>query len=112
VVRSTRQEHGGTGVPYHFLLGKYCKELYGLELGLRQMQRGERAILKILPEYLYDHPKCANTAQRVWERRYRTTQGEAGEVKFNTAVFGKGWARVRAFHPRVLGPACCVCVCV
>jgi hypothetical protein len=80
VVRSTRQEFGGTGVPYHFLLGKYCKELYGLELGLRQMQRGERAILKILPEYLYDHPKCTclspspisfsreHTAQSRWTR--------------------------------------------
>lgn len=77
VVRSTREEFGGRGVPYHFLLGKYCKELYGLELGLRQMQRGERAILKILPEYLYDHPKCTrlfrsppheNTAAKVVER--------------------------------------------
>lgn len=61
-MRSTREELGGTGVPYHFLLGKYCKELYGLELGLRQMQRGERAILKILPEYLYDHPKCTRVS--------------------------------------------------
>mmetsp|Transcript_35564 Transcript_35564/g.49374 ORF Transcript_35564/g.49374 Transcript_35564/m.49374 type:complete len:588 (-) Transcript_35564:403-2166(-) len=57
VLSSTRTEEDGTGVPHKFMLGKHCQELYGLELGVRQMQRGEKSVLKIKPDYAYLHPK-------------------------------------------------------
>ena len=57
ILHSTRKEDGGTGVPHAFVLGKYTKEVFGLELGLRQIQPGERCIFKILADYAYEHPK-------------------------------------------------------
>eukprot|EP00959_Pyramimonas_sp_CCMP1952_P251642 5258177-Pyramimonas_sp.AAC.2 len=56
VLSSSRSADGGTGVPYTFLLGKHCKELYGVELGIRMMRKAERSVLKIKGDYAYDHP--------------------------------------------------------
>jgi hypothetical protein len=57
VLSSSRAADGGTGVPYKFLLGKHCKEVYGLELGIRMMRKTERCVLKIKEDYTYEHPK-------------------------------------------------------
>ncbi|KAL6766237.1 FKB99 [Auxenochlorella protothecoides x Auxenochlorella symbiontica] len=52
---STRPEDGGQGHPQPFILGKSKNLLKGLELAVRGMRRGERAVLDIQPGYAYQH---------------------------------------------------------
>ena len=67
LIESTLEEHGGPGHPRPFILnqGKNSRTLRGIELAVVQMEKGERAILEIKPEFAYLHhefkgkiPKC------------------------------------------------------
>ncbi len=50
---STRAEEGGRGVPLRSPLGEGCSLLRGVELALAVFTRGERAVLRLPPEFAY-----------------------------------------------------------
>ncbi|PSC68182.1 Peptidyl-prolyl cis-trans isomerase PASTICCINO1 [Micractinium conductrix] len=56
VLRSTRAEHGGAGTPQPFVMGRgKARMLRGMELGVQEMARGERAMLDLKPAYAFLH---------------------------------------------------------
>lgn len=54
LVFTTRVEDGGTGVPLRAALtSDACSLLRGVELALVAFTRGERAVLRVPPEFAY-----------------------------------------------------------
>jgi hypothetical protein len=53
LISSTRVADGGRNVPLRAVLGEYCSLLRGVELALAVFTRGERAVLRLSPEFAY-----------------------------------------------------------
>jgi hypothetical protein len=52
-ISSTRAAEGGRDVPMRAVLGEHCSLLRGVELALAVFTRGERAVLRLSPEFAY-----------------------------------------------------------
>lgn len=111
VLASTDAAHGGSGHPQPFVLGKGRRMLRGMELGVMEMARGERALLDIQPSYAFLHkdsglplpeglrreaPVVVDVTLTSWLPGASVRcVGTASDVFLRTLQPGKGWETPR-----------------
>ncbi|EFN57340.1 hypothetical protein CHLNCDRAFT_142698 [Chlorella variabilis] len=111
VLRSTLHEHGGSGRPQPFVVGRGRRMLRGMELGVLEMRRGERAMLNIKPDYAFLHkdsglplpqglrreaPVVADVTLTSWYPGSSVKcVGPASDVFLRTLRPGQGWESPR-----------------
>ncbi|KAL2929260.1 Peptidyl-prolyl cis-trans isomerase PASTICCINO1, partial [Bienertia sinuspersici] len=98
VVKSTREEFGGRGIPARQVLGK-SKLLLGLLEGIPTMKKGEIAMFKMKPGMHYSEPDCPvpvpDDFPKDAELHFEVISEDLGVVK-KVIKEGEGWESPRA----------------